>query len=98
MENFSHRCLIWPDSQGQIQVGLCSSPTGLKKRIALNSIFVLQMLVTNFELSVLWNGDHTVYISIPDALMGKVCGLCGTYDGDPSNDFYIPDGSVVSYH
>ncbi|XP_033106905.1 IgGFc-binding protein-like [Anneissia japonica] len=48
---------------------------------------------TNFSLEVTWNGEYDVDVSVPGAFYNKTCGLCGTWDGDRSNDKRQPDGS-----
>lgn len=31
-----------------------------------------------------------------EALKNKTCGLCGLYDGNPDNDFFLQDKSLVT--
>ncbi len=38
---------------------------------------------------VLWDGAKQVEIIMPESQKGKLCGLCGNFDGDPDNDFQI---------
>lgn len=35
-----------------------------------------------------------VYVTLQTNLMGKVCGLCGNYDGKGENDFRARSGQV----
>ena len=37
-----------------------------------------------------------VFVTVTDDLVGKTQGLCGTYDGDQSNDFTTDTGTVVA--
>lgn len=37
-----------------------------------------------------------VLVTVTDDLRGKTQGLCGTYDGDQTNDFTTDTGNVVS--
>ncbi|XP_023511132.2 zonadhesin isoform X2 [Equus caballus] len=50
-------------------------------------------LQTAFGLRVRWDGDQQLFISVSSTYSGKLCGLCGNYDGDSSNDNQEPDGS-----
>uniref|UniRef100_A0A8D0TB94 Zonadhesin n=1 Tax=Sus scrofa TaxID=9823 RepID=A0A8D0TB94_PIG len=50
-------------------------------------------LQTAFGLRVRWDGDQQLFVSVPSTFSGKLCGLCGDYDGDSSNDNQKPDGS-----
>ncbi|ETE57325.1 IgGFc-binding protein, partial [Ophiophagus hannah] len=47
---------------------------------------------TDFGLSVKFDGDHQVEVSLLSTYKGEVCGMCGNYNGDPSDDFLNPDG------
>jgi hypothetical protein len=38
---------------------------------------------------------YTCGVPVSDALTGNTAGLCGTADGDPSNDFTTPNGTVL---
>nr|XP_053772428.1 zonadhesin [Desmodus rotundus] len=49
-------------------------------------------LQTAFGLRVRWDGDQQLLMSVPSTFYSKLCGLCGNYDGDSSNDNWMPDG------
>ncbi|ELK06921.1 Zonadhesin [Pteropus alecto] len=49
-------------------------------------------LQTAFGLRLRWDGDQQLFMSVPRTYSGKLCGLCGNYDGDSSNDNQKPDG------
>ncbi|XP_041365590.1 SCO-spondin-like, partial [Gigantopelta aegis] len=44
---------------------------------------------------VKWDGRESVFVQLSEDLKGKTCGLCGVYDGDPTNDFTADGGAVV---
>ncbi|KAM4526944.1 alpha-tectorin isoform 2-T2 [Fundulus diaphanus] len=50
----------------------------------------------DFGLSVMYDGLYTVTISVPPNYRGKVCGLCGNFNGNPNDDFHIPSGELVN--
>ncbi|XP_066575613.1 IgGFc-binding protein-like [Amia ocellicauda] len=50
---------------------------------------------TNFSLSLLYNWDQLVVVTLP-SFYADVCGLCGNNNGDPSDDLETPDGSQAS--
>ena len=57
-------------------------------------------MTSNFGLMVRWNGRNA-QVEIPYTYWNKTCGLCGTYDGDPTNDFTTPGKllvSIIQYH
>ena len=45
---------------------------------------------------VRWNGANNVQVDIPFTYWNRTCGLCGTFDDDPNNDFVTPDRLLVS--
>ncbi|NWS78874.1 FCGBP protein, partial [Crotophaga sulcirostris] len=46
-------------------------------------------------LRLLYNVATYLLVTIPDAYRGRVCGLGGNYNGDPSDDFQLPGGSIA---
>ena len=39
--------------------------------------------------------DSSLYLFAPETMKGQVCGLCGNFDDDPSNDFMLLTGEIV---
>ncbi|XP_029942569.1 alpha-tectorin-like [Salarias fasciatus] len=50
----------------------------------------------DFGLSVTFDGRSTVFITLPSDFRGETCGLCGNFNGNSSDDFYTPSGTVTS--
>nr|DBA15730.1 TPA: hypothetical protein GDO54_003201 [Pyxicephalus adspersus] len=50
------------------------------------------LLATNFGLQVTYDLDSQVMLNISSSFHGQVCGLCGNYNGDTTDDFRLPDG------
>ncbi|XP_029931628.1 zonadhesin, like [Myripristis murdjan] len=74
------------------RVALPHSPSPL---ISLSLAGQYVTLQTTFGLRVRWDGNHYAQISVPSSYHDQMCGLCGDYDGNPSNDFTKPDGTLV---
>ncbi|XP_012588913.1 PREDICTED: IgGFc-binding protein [Condylura cristata] len=53
------------------------------------------VLQTTKGLRLLFDGDAHVLISIPSPFHGRVCGLCGNFNGNWTDDFVLPDGAVA---
>ena len=53
-------------------------------------------MTSEFGLVVRWNGANNVQVDIPFTYWNRTCGLCGTFDDDPNNDFTTPDRLLVS--
>uniref|UniRef100_UPI000D306A88 zonadhesin-like n=1 Tax=Maylandia zebra TaxID=106582 RepID=UPI000D306A88 len=49
------------------------------------------LLDTNFGLQVKFDGVHHVEITVPGEYFDKVCGMCGNYNQNPSDDNLMPN-------
>ncbi|NP_001158127.1 Fc fragment of IgG binding protein like 1 precursor [Mus musculus] len=52
-------------------------------------------LQTKSGLKLLFDGDDHILISIPSPFRGRLCGLCGNFNGNQSDDFVLPSGVVA---
>lgn len=41
---------------------------------------------------VSWDGLYRVEVTVSTQWSGRLCGLCGNYNGDPNDDFLTPNG------
>ncbi|XP_076461744.1 uncharacterized protein LOC143294198 [Babylonia areolata] len=46
---------------------------------------------------VKWDGHESIFFRAMSTLKGKLCGLCGNYDGNKDNDFTTEGGTLVNY-
>ncbi|CAM5134155.1 unnamed protein product, partial [Natator depressus] len=53
------------------------------------------VLQTDFGLSVSYDWSHSVSVSVSEIYFGSLCGLGGDFNGNQSDDFRTPNGSVV---
>ncbi|XP_007941342.1 IgGFc-binding protein [Orycteropus afer afer] len=53
------------------------------------------VLQTAKGLRLLFDGDAHVLMSIPSPFRGRLCGLCGNFNGNWSDDFVLPNGNVA---
>lgn len=44
---------------------------------------------------ILYNTVTFLLITVPDVYRGRLCGLGGDYNGDPSDDFRLPSGALA---
>ncbi len=52
------------------------------------------MINTNFGLTIT-SGVYYLEIKVEDTYLGTLCGLCGSYTNDPTEDFTKPDFSLA---
>ena len=43
---------------------------------------------------VSWDGRYRVQVTVSTQWSGRLCGLCGNYNGDPNDDFLTPSGTL----
>ncbi|KAM6223680.1 IgGFc-binding protein [Rhynchocyon petersi] len=53
------------------------------------------VLQTTKGLRLLFDGDAHVLMSIPNPFRGRLCGLCGNFNGNWSDDFVLPGGNAA---
>ncbi|XP_052023765.1 IgGFc-binding protein isoform X1 [Apodemus sylvaticus] len=53
------------------------------------------VLQTNKGMKLLFDGDAHILMSIPSSYRGRLCGLCGNFNGNWSDDFVLPSGTVA---
>ncbi|XP_065906083.1 uncharacterized protein [Dysidea avara] len=47
-------------------------------------------------ITVSWDGNGLVTIKVSMSWLGKLCGLCGNYNNDATDDLQTPDGSLAT--
>lgn len=50
---------------------------------------------TDFSLKVSYDWNNRLWVKIPSSFFENVCGLCGNYNGDPTDDFKTSAGSLA---
>ncbi|XP_034612358.1 IgGFc-binding protein-like isoform X2 [Trachemys scripta elegans] len=53
------------------------------------------VLHTDFNLTVTYDWNNHLRVTVPRVFSNSLCGLCGNYNGDPSDDFRTPDGDLA---
>ena len=54
----------------------------------------LVVILTNTGLIVTWRGSSVVHVQASESLKNELCGLCGNYNGDATDDFQNPSGGL----
>ncbi|KAL9958062.1 hypothetical protein ACROYT_G035029 [Oculina patagonica] len=53
-------------------------------------------LVSDIGVQVQWDGSGFIEIHVPKSFMGKLCGLCGNFNGDTKDEFLLKNGRLAS--
>ncbi|XP_063800256.1 mucin-5AC-like [Pseudophryne corroboree] len=69
------------------------SITDVPYRVRLMGIFLV--FEAKNGLSLIWDKKTSIFIKITEDFKGKLCGLCGNYDGNRMNDFTMRTNAIV---
>ena len=50
------------------------------------------VILTELGARISWDGLYRVEVTVSTSWRGRLCGLCGNYNGDPNDDFITPNG------
>nr|XP_039273324.1 mucin-5AC-like isoform X1 [Styela clava] len=73
------------------------SPPGTPKAeytIMSTGLFII--VKTEIGLTVMWDVGTRVYVKLEPTFKSRVCGLCGDFNGDATNDFITKQGELTS--
>ncbi|XP_028323355.1 alpha-tectorin isoform X2 [Gouania willdenowi] len=68
--------------------------TGLMTHLSTSEGFIV--IDTPMDIQVRYNRFNTLSITMGQRLQNKVCGLCGNFNGDPSDDYITSRGKPAS--
>ncbi|XP_077066319.1 uncharacterized protein LOC143720620 [Siphateles boraxobius] len=69
---------------------------GTDYRYKIHSAVLYIVIEVEDLLNLIWDTKTSVMIQLHPKLKGKVCGLCGNFDGNANNDFMKLNGEVVT--
>ncbi|NXK48962.1 MUC5A protein, partial [Chauna torquata] len=61
----------------------------------IRSMGIYLVVDTTVGLILMWDKKTSIFIKLSPSFQGRVCGLCGNYDGNGNNDFTTRSQSVV---
>ncbi|XP_069804822.1 IgGFc-binding protein-like [Dendropsophus ebraccatus] len=67
----------------------------LQAQITAYSTGALVVVMTDSDVTIMYDGWKYLRVVVPGRYEGAVSGLCGNNDGDPSNDLTTADGEMV---
>ncbi|XP_077985114.1 kielin/chordin-like protein [Glandiceps talaboti] len=69
-------------------------PYILDTTFSLERIGLLLVLHTDIGIRVSWDGSHFVEVTADGTYKDQLCGLCGNFNDDPSDDFLNVNGTI----
>ncbi|ROL54622.1 Mucin-5B [Anabarilius grahami] len=69
---------------------------GTDYKYQIHSAVLYVVIEVKGLLNLIWDHKTSVMIQLHHKLKGKVCGLCGNFDGNANNDFMKHSGEVVT--
>ncbi|KAH0631346.1 hypothetical protein JD844_005637 [Phrynosoma platyrhinos] len=88
----------WPQGSIQIDGVTMNLPANLNQgETVIYPDGIYTVLKTKFGLSLSYDMDHSVFVTIPFKYMNQTCGLCGNYNGDADDDFVMPDVITIFF-
>ena len=55
---------------------------------------LVKVYLSESGVSVSWDGSHHVFVTVPTSARGKVCGLCGQYNMNHTDDLQTRNGTA----
>lgn len=81
----------------QVDNSLWTLPVNLNdNKLVISQSGRSAVIETVFGLTVSYDWNHKLVITLTKALKGKICGLCGNFNGNPNDDFTTPTGTQAS--
>ena len=67
--------------------------SGLLTRLSSSEGFLV--IETTQDIVIRYNRFNTLSITMGPRMQNKVCGLCGNYNGDPTDDYITSRGKLA---
>lgn len=90
---------VFRSNIGQVRVNYedWSLPINLDKgKVVITESGLSMLLETDFGLTVQYDWEEYMAVTVPGEYAGKVCGFCGNFNGKQDDDMATPAGSQAS--
>ncbi|KAM8953099.1 IgGFc-binding protein-like [Pelodytes ibericus] len=91
---YGYRITLDKGNQVKVDGEIVTLPTTLTPEVKIFLSGVNVMVTTSFGLQVKYDGKSKVVVTIPDDYADKLCGICGNFNGNKTDDFLNPDGEL----
>ncbi|KAH0631330.1 hypothetical protein JD844_005618, partial [Phrynosoma platyrhinos] len=83
---------------GKVKVNglLINLPYTIENKISLYRKGQEAVVQTDFQMTVTFDWQSRVTVTVPSTYAGALCGLCGNFNGNKKDDMTMKDGNVAS--
>ncbi|XP_043359545.1 LOW QUALITY PROTEIN: zonadhesin [Dermochelys coriacea] len=94
VEVFGHRVALLKGRRVTVDGQRVTLPVTLAGgRLGVRVSGAYALLQTDFGLRVRYDGTQRVEVQVPSSYAGRLCGLCGNYNGQSTDDNLTPNGT-----
>ncbi|KAJ8043153.1 IgGFc-binding protein [Holothuria leucospilota] len=90
--------LTHPDEVSVDGVKVTLPYTDVENGVTIHYAAPHKILTTNFGLAIRFDNMHNSDITLPLRYRNKVCGLCGNFDDDRTNECHYRNGTTMGVH
>ncbi|KAI8501455.1 hypothetical protein Bbelb_207260 [Branchiostoma belcheri] len=96
VEVYNHTIVIQQGKTVYVDQIITTLPAQPHDDLTIKFVGLYVVIETTFGLKVLYDGSHRVEVTVPDTYQDALCGLCGNYNGNDTDEFLTPDGSLAA--
>ncbi|XP_019621165.1 PREDICTED: IgGFc-binding protein-like [Branchiostoma belcheri] len=96
VEVYNHTIVVEKNKIVYIDQLITTLPAEPRAGLTVKFVGRYVTIETGFGLKVSFDGSHRAEIVLPDLYNGALCGLCGNYNGDVSDEFLTPNGTQAA--
>ncbi|XP_078674139.1 IgGFc-binding protein-like [Branchiostoma floridae x Branchiostoma belcheri] len=96
VEVYNHRIVVKKNKIVYINHVTTTLPAEPRAGLTVRFVGLYVTIETDFGLKVSFDGNHRAEVVLPDLYRSALCGLCGNYNGDVSDEYLTPDGTQAA--
>ncbi|XP_078613391.1 IgGFc-binding protein-like [Branchiostoma floridae x Branchiostoma japonicum] len=93
---YNHTIVVQKNKIVYIDQLITTLPAQPRDDLSVKFIGQYVVIEATFGLKVSYDGSHRVEVTVPDTYQDTLCGLCGNYNGDKTDELLTPDGSIAA--
>ncbi|XP_006823484.1 uncharacterized protein LOC100366837 [Saccoglossus kowalevskii] len=93
---YNHEIRLLPYKYATVDGSFVNPPVTVTQFLKIEFAGYWLIVRTGHGMIIYWNGYSTVYVYLSNTLQGDVSGLCGNFNGNPSDDWTKANGVLTS--